>query len=610
MKASERARARLSSADRIALGESASTYGGGGDGASVLDSGFGESASVLAGGAAAGGEGEESPLDTNTQLQLIFSYYCKFGRTGGAGDEQDTLDNANFSKFARECPDLMDRVLNATEVDLIFVKCKAKGARRLSYGQFLDALSALATVKYHYVEDPVTAFSLLLSHHVFRCPASIGIAAAVRSGMLQVAPTGAGGRKGPGAGDESVVAGGADGESFSESGGSGTGGGGDSRVFGNVGAGVSSAAAPGSPAGAPPSSAGGGPRSASSKGGPASPSAAAAPAGASGGVGAGAGAGAGPMALVPVMALLPSPGAPGNAAAGIPPGFMPVQVLMPAPAGTIFPGGASASGGGAAAGSFAGMGTMPFAMGGMGMGIGMGMGASGAGAMPASPAYGGSTGGAGGGDSASTMGGGDAGLPGLLAAAAVGRGRQIAANSVSRRRAGSQSSASIGPSASVLAGAMAGSTLGGMGGMGSSGSVYGGGGGGGGAGSVISYAGPGGAGGSVLSGAARARSARLSASRSPSRGSLLGTPSYKPTMAGEANKPGGVYDRLASPDTFTGVYRRAWLTDGRINHFTETGLSRIPSKFEGHTNTGSNETIHSLSHMLRPNLSQGKGFKP
>lgn len=59
-----------------------------------------------------------------------------------------------------------------------------------------------------------------------------------------------------------------------------------------------------------------------------------------------------------------------------------------------------------------------------------------------------------------------------------------------------------------------------------------------------------------------------------------------------------------------GVYRRAWLTDGRINHFTETGLSRIPSKFEGHTNTGSNETIHSLSHMLRPNLAQGKGFKP
>lgn len=114
MKASERTRARLSSADRIALGESASTYGGGGDGASVLDSGFGESASVLAGGAAAGGDGEESPLDTNTQLQLIFSYYCKFGRTGGAGDEQDTLDNANFSKFARECPDLMDRVLNAT----------------------------------------------------------------------------------------------------------------------------------------------------------------------------------------------------------------------------------------------------------------------------------------------------------------------------------------------------------------------------------------------------------------------------------------------------------------------------------------------------------------
>jgi hypothetical protein len=37
-------------------------------------------------------------------------------------------------------------------VDLIFVKCKAKTARRLTYGQFLDALSALATVKFHDVD--------------------------------------------------------------------------------------------------------------------------------------------------------------------------------------------------------------------------------------------------------------------------------------------------------------------------------------------------------------------------------------------------------------------------------------------------------------------------
>jgi hypothetical protein len=96
--------------------------GGGGDGGSAI----GDSASVAAGnaggagparydvgegegeGSAEGAAGEEAalsaPLDTNTQLQLIFQYYCRFGRTGGSGDEQDTLDGANFAKLTRECP--------------------------------------------------------------------------------------------------------------------------------------------------------------------------------------------------------------------------------------------------------------------------------------------------------------------------------------------------------------------------------------------------------------------------------------------------------------------------------------------------------------------------
>lgn len=81
------------------------------------------------------------------------------------------------------------------------------------------------------------------------------------------------------------------------------------------------------------------------------------------------------------------------------------------------------------------------------------------------------------------------------------------------------------------------------------------------------------------------------------------------TIAGEANKPGGVYDRLSSPSTFTGVYRRAWFTDGRMNHFSDTMISGIPSSFEGDTNTGSNETIADIKVLLRPNLRYGQGMK-
>ena len=53
-------------------------------------------------------------------------YYCRFGRTSGSGDEEEALDNANFAKFTRECPGLLDRALNTREVDLIFVKVKSR----------------------------------------------------------------------------------------------------------------------------------------------------------------------------------------------------------------------------------------------------------------------------------------------------------------------------------------------------------------------------------------------------------------------------------------------------------------------------------------------------
>jgi hypothetical protein len=104
----------------------------------------------------------------------------------------------------------------------------------------------------------------------------------------------------------------------------------------------------------------------------------------------------------------------------------------------------------------------------------------------------------------------------------------------------------------------------------------------------------------------RSRSPSLHRQASASR---LGSPEFKPTLAGEANKPGGVYDRLASPGSFTGVYRRAYLTDGRINHFTETGVSNVPTRFKGDTNTGSNETIHDIKVLLRTNLNIGKFFR-
>ena len=95
------------------------------------------------------------------------------------------------------------------------------------------------------------------------------------------------------------------------------------------------------------------------------------------------------------------------------------------------------------------------------------------------------------------------------------------------------------------------------------------------------------------------------ASRSPGGGryEALGTARFTPALAGEANAPGSVYERLANPESFTGVYRRAWESDGRINQYSETSSSMKPSAFVGNTNTGTDETIADIATTLRPNLS-------
>lgn len=88
------------------------------------------------------------PNDPHTLLKAVFHYYCRFGRTGAKGAGEKTLDNANFSKLCRDSPGLLDNAFASTDVDLIFIKAKKKGERRINYARFLDALGMIAIQKY------------------------------------------------------------------------------------------------------------------------------------------------------------------------------------------------------------------------------------------------------------------------------------------------------------------------------------------------------------------------------------------------------------------------------------------------------------------------------
>jgi hypothetical protein len=101
---------------------------------------------------------------TQEQIRDIFDFYANFGRTQ-AQTFQDTIDSFMFMKMVKECPGLLDESVNRTEVDLIFTKAKPKFERRLDFSHFLDALAAIAERKFpDYM--PADALRMLIVEHL------------------------------------------------------------------------------------------------------------------------------------------------------------------------------------------------------------------------------------------------------------------------------------------------------------------------------------------------------------------------------------------------------------------------------------------------------------
>ena len=76
------------------------------------------------------------------------------------------------------------------------------------------------------------------------------------------------------------------------------------------------------------------------------------------------------------------------------------------------------------------------------------------------------------------------------------------------------------------------------------------------------------------------------------------------SKSGETEVPlSGVYKKLYDPRSYTGVYAERFRTgDGRINGESDNRPGR---RFNGNTNSGTNEIIHDISVLMRPNLRSG-----
>jgi hypothetical protein len=133
----------------------------GGDGGAASDGGGGGGA--LASGASLNGglvSGRLQPPKVaieSTELENVFLAYCAFGTTVRMVEE---LDGSRFMKFCRETHLIDGKGVTPATVDLVFAKVKAaaaadggsgsahRGKRTIGYGDFCQALAALAPLRH------------------------------------------------------------------------------------------------------------------------------------------------------------------------------------------------------------------------------------------------------------------------------------------------------------------------------------------------------------------------------------------------------------------------------------------------------------------------------
>lgn len=68
------------------------------------------------------------------ELAHHFEAFASFG-----GAHTNEMDNAHFAKMCKECG-LVDKVFTTTDVDMLFTKAKAKGARKITFQQFVEVI--------------------------------------------------------------------------------------------------------------------------------------------------------------------------------------------------------------------------------------------------------------------------------------------------------------------------------------------------------------------------------------------------------------------------------------------------------------------------------------
>nr|XP_033779330.1 tubulin polymerization-promoting protein family member 3-like [Geotrypetes seraphini]XP_033779331.1 tubulin polymerization-promoting protein family member 3-like [Geotrypetes seraphini]XP_033779332.1 tubulin polymerization-promoting protein family member 3-like [Geotrypetes seraphini]XP_033779333.1 tubulin polymerization-promoting protein family member 3-like [Geotrypetes seraphini] len=114
------------------------------------------------------------------ELHEAFKMFAVYGDTSASGKD---MTGKNFSKLCKECKIMDGKAITSTDIDIVFNKVKTKGARNITFEEFVESLKELAAKRFKG-QAPAEALESMSKLVIGKSPSSTGITKAVAVGAV------------------------------------------------------------------------------------------------------------------------------------------------------------------------------------------------------------------------------------------------------------------------------------------------------------------------------------------------------------------------------------------------------------------------------------------
>ncbi|XP_062993679.1 tubulin polymerization-promoting protein family member 2-like [Elgaria multicarinata webbii] len=116
-----------------------------------------------------------------SELEKAFRQFAVYGDTAATGHD---MTGKNFSKMLKECGVMDGKAVTSTDVDIVFNKVKTKGARNITYPEFLEAIKELS-VKRFKGKSPEEALEATHKLMEGQGPGNVGATKSIQAGAVE-----------------------------------------------------------------------------------------------------------------------------------------------------------------------------------------------------------------------------------------------------------------------------------------------------------------------------------------------------------------------------------------------------------------------------------------